>query len=294
MEQYITPDRIANAIMQDNSYMGHYLIVEGAKDVKFFQKYVDQNSFRIREALGYEKVLSVLKILDERGFNKKIGIIDSDFSEILQNTEKIDGLYLTDDHDIEVMIIKTKALYNVIHLFCSHIKVKTWEESKGITIRDIIFELGRKIGYLKLANKVHGLGLVFRPLKPEGNQISYRDFIDEKTMEFVGTNKMIETIMNYSRNKSQTMKSKGEIEEKLNRISQINYNRHHLTNGHDLTNILYILMKKTLSSRNKMLVDFNSVEDSLILAYEFDDFKQTNLYQQLNTWAIHNGLVLFR
>ena len=42
-----------------------------------------------------------------------------------------------------------------------------------------------------------------------------------------------------------------------------------LVNGHDLANFLYILMKKILKSKNKMLNDFTCIEDSLILAYDF-------------------------
>src|SRR3546814_17783638 len=88
MEQYITPDRIANAIMQDNSFKGHYLIVEGVKDVKFYQKYIDPTSFRIWEAFGRENVKLVLKLLNERGCHRRIGVIDSDFNAILISEER--------------------------------------------------------------------------------------------------------------------------------------------------------------------------------------------------------------
>jgi len=294
MEQYITPDRIANAIMQDNSFKGHYLIVEGVKDVKFYQKYIDPTSFRIREAFGREKVKLVLKILNERGFHRRIGIIDSDFNAILNINEEVDGLYLTDDHDVEIMIIKTKALEDVIHLFCSKKKVEEFEKMKGKTIRAILFDLGKEVGYLKLANRVHDLGLIFKPSTSDGNQIRYRDFVDEETMKFLGSDKMIETVMNYARSKSTTMTAKDEIKAKLDEVCKVSYDPYHLVNGHDLSNILYLLMKKTFGSKNKMLTDYNAVEHSLILAYDYADFRETTLYKDLREWANSNGQKLFQ
>jgi hypothetical protein len=293
MEQFITPDRIANAIMQDNSFTGNYLIVEGIKDVKFYQKYIDRSTFRIREAFGNEKVKLILKILNERGFNRRIGIIDSDFNTILNMNEKVDGLYITDDHDIEIMIIKTKALEDVISLFCSKAKIEGFEKKKGKPIREVLFDLGKEIGYLKLATKIHELGLVFKPSAAEGNQIKYRDFIDEETMNFLGSSKMIESIMNYSRSRSNVLKGKSEIEKKLVEVTKVTYDKHHLVNGHDLNNLLYILMRKTFGSRNKMLTGHNSVEDSLILAYDYADFQKTNLFQSINGWAQQNNQKVF-
>ena len=80
MEQYITPERTANAILQDNSFNGYYLVVEGNKDVKLYGKFVNNQDFRIKPAFGNEKVKEVLSILEDRGFDKRIGIIDSDFN----------------------------------------------------------------------------------------------------------------------------------------------------------------------------------------------------------------------
>jgi len=38
MREHITPERIANAIRQDKSYQGSYLIVEGKSDYWFYTK----------------------------------------------------------------------------------------------------------------------------------------------------------------------------------------------------------------------------------------------------------------
>lgn len=289
MEQYITPDRIANSIMQNNDFNGYYLIVEGSKDYKLYSKFFNKN-WKIKEAFGCENVKSVLNILSSRGFNQKIGIIDSDFNNILNTKCNIDGLFYTDDHDIEVMILKTKALDDVLNLFCKNDKIEGFIKLNGKSILETILNLSQEIGYLKLANKIYNLGLVFKPENPEGNQIKYKDFISEKTLSFLGTESLIKSIINYSINKTSKKLDKDIIYNKLLETRKKSYDTYQLVNGHDLTNILYILIKKILRSNTKMLNDFNCVEDSLILAYNMEYFKETKLYKDLLEWSESNNI----
>lgn len=293
MEAHITPERTANAIMQDSRFNGYYLIVEGKKDVKLYGKFINQNNIRIEPAFGNEKVKKILEILDERGFEKKVGIIDSDFKKILNVTETIGGLFITDDHDIEVMIIKTKALEHVLNVYCSASKIKDFERERQTSIREAVLALGREIGYLKLANKIYDLGLVFKPQNPEGNHIKYANFTCEKTFNFLGSQLLIEAAINYSRNRSGFIKDKSEIEAKFKEISEQDLDLMQLVNGHDLANFLYILMKKILKSKNKMLNDFTCIEDSLILAYDFSSFKETELFTQIAEWSRQEKINFF-
>lgn len=293
MEGHITTDRIANAIMQNASFKGHYLIVEGPKDSKLYGKFVNHQEVIIKDAFGNEKVKEVFEILTERGFDRKIGIIDADFTKITEEEVEIDGLFITDDHDIEVMVIKTRALDHVLRVFCSKSKIQDYEKKHNISIRNRIFDLGKEVGYLKLANKIYDLGLVFKPKNPEGNQIKYKKFISDKTLKYLGDEKLIDTAINYSVNKSENVQSKNTISEKLSVVKEEDYTIDQLVNGHDLTNVLFILMKKILCSKNKMLQDANSVEDSLTLAYEFDDFKTTDLYAEIKSWENENEVEVF-
>jgi ribosomal protein S8 len=285
MEEYIIADRVANAIMMDNSFKGFYLVVEGVKDYNLFSKFFDKNNVKIKEAFGCEKVKSVLEILKREGYSNRFGIIDSDFGKILNVNHNVDGLFITDSHDIEVMIIKTNALESVLRIFTSAEKIENFERRRNQTIRSVIMELGAEIGYLKLAHKIYDLGLIFKPHSPEGNQIRYRDFIDERdNLRFKGRASLVQTLLNYSNNKTPNLKSEQEITERLNEIAAQSYDIEQLVNGHDLTNILYLLIKKVFVSTSRMLNDFNAIESSLTLAYEYEDFKQTDLYSKIKSF----------
>lgn len=293
MEEYITTERIANAIMQNTPFKGYYLVVEGLKDLKLYGKFINNQEIIIEVAFGKQNVKEIIGILTKRGFNQTIGIIDADFTRITEEEDVIDGLFITDDHDIEVMIVKTQALQHVLHVCCTKSKIKEFETKYEVSVRSQIFRLGKEIGYLKLANKIYDLGLVFKPKNPEGKQIKYKNFISDKTLRYLGDEKLISTVINYSIEKSKNLKSKEIIDDRLSTIKKKEYPINQLVSGHDLTNALFILMKKVLSSRNKMLQCTNSVEDSLVLAYEFNDFKTTDLFVEMKNWADKNEVDVF-
>jgi len=293
MEKDITAERTANAIMLNTSFEGHHLIVEGKKDQKVYEKFINDKEIIIQIAFGKEKVKEIIRILTERGFNRKIGIIDADFIRINEEEDIIDGLFITDDHDIEVMIIKTQALENVLNTVCSKPKITAFEKESRNSVRNQIFILAKEIAYLKLANKLYDLGLVFKPKNPEGKQIKYKKFICDKTLKYLGDEKFIDTVFNYSNNKTKNLKSKEFIDIKLSAIKKKEYPIDQLVCGHDLTNVLFFLMRKILNSGNKMLQCADAVEYCLMLAYEFNDFKKTNLFAEIKNWALKNEVTIF-
>jgi hypothetical protein len=292
MEEYLTPDRIANSIMQDETFNGLYVLVEGNKDYKLFSKFFDLTQNRIKQTFGCNKLLQVFEILKQRGFERKIGIIDRDFREITDELIDFENIFITDYHDIEVMIIQSKAFDNVLNLYSLPEKIEKFEKKVKRPLREIIFELSDKIGYLKLTNFKYDFGLAFKPDNIDGNPLKYHEFISD-TLDYKGDDALIKTVVNYSRNKTRKRLSEKEIKDKLIETSSIKYDSKQLSNGHDLSNVIFIFLKKNIRSSNKMLHDYNCVEDSLILAYEYEDFKKTKLYMDLSRWSEINEHKLF-
>ena len=293
MIESITPDRIANAVLQDNSYNGLYIFVEGEKDYMLYSKFMNLSNVRIKPTFGCQKLLDVFKILNLRGYDKKIGILDKDFFEIIGNTHQLENVFYTDFHDVEIMIFVTKAFYNMLRIYTIKEKIEKIEKKTGKEIRELIFELSDRIGYLKLVETKNKYGLTFKPEYPDGNQIKYHDFISDK-FEYQGDDILINTIINYSRNKTEKKLNFQEIKNSYIKERGNIYDSRHLSNGHDVSNIVFILLKKTFRSNNNMLNDFKSIENSLILAYEFEDFKKTELYKNIQIWSEGNNQQIFR
>ncbi len=294
MEEYLTPERMANAIMQDSTYNRYYLLVEGVKDYQLYSRFINEEDIKIKKAFGHFNVIEIFKILSKRGFDKKIAIIDSDFRKVLNENIGIEGIFQTDDHDIEVMIMKTNALYDVIKIYCSKDKIENYRKTVENDIRQYLFNLALELGKLKLSNKKNNLGLVFKPKRTNDPQIGYKLIFDTKNnLNFAGINRLIDISINYSKDKSERIEDKMIIWDKTMKMDFEIYDISQLVNGHDLSNILFLFIKKILTSK-KPLVDFNDIEDSLTLAYDSSDFVKTDLYKDINLWANKVGISIFK
>ncbi|PEW28197.1 DUF4435 domain-containing protein [Bacillus thuringiensis] len=294
MFEHMTADRTANAIiMQATSSDKTFVIVEGMKDYKLYNKFLDvHNQVEIKQVGGKDNVQQVIQILNEREFNSKVGIIDSDFSKILNDEVDVENLFLTDFHDSEVMMFESPALEIVLSMYVTKEKLEKFLAKREI--RELIIKLAKEIGVLKLANYVHSLGLAFKPKNIDNKPLKYKDFIDDKTLDFKGREQLIQTVRNYSFNRSNSVAEIDVIKEKIDEISNSEYELVQLVNGHDLTNIICHLLKKALGCNNKSLQDYNSIEDALIMSYEARYWIKTELFQKLYEWAESNDENLFR
>jgi len=139
MEAFITPARIANSIMLDTRFTGYHLIVEGKKDSRVYGRFFDKEALRIKEAFGWCKVVEVVDILHERGVSKKLAIIDADFSRILGENRSTDCILVTDDHDIEMSILKSPALEVVVEQFAGSEAADLFCKDKHTDLRSLLF-----------------------------------------------------------------------------------------------------------------------------------------------------------
>ncbi|WP_454495886.1 hypothetical protein [Bacillus toyonensis] len=294
MFEHMTADRTANAIiMQDTSSDKTFVIVEGMKDYKLYTKFLNvHNQVEIKQVGGTERVQQVIQILNEREFNSKVGIIDSDFSKILNDEVDVENLFLTDFHDSEVMMFESPALEMVLSMYVTREKLETFLDKREI--REIIIKLAEEIGLLKLANYVHGLGLAFKPREADGNTLKYKDFINDRTLDLIGREQLIQAVRNYSFNRSDSVAEIDVIKERIEELSNSEYELVQLVNGHDLSNIIFLLLKKVLRCNNRSLYDYNSIEDALIMSYEARYWVETELFQNLHKWAELNDEDLFR
>lgn len=290
MEQHITADRIANSIMQESKFAdGIYLLVEGAKDIRVYNRLFKKENVRIRQTYGKYKQRDVYEILSKRGFESKICIRDADFLRVIGNKKFVidfsDNIFATDGHDSEVMMASSEALDNLLSIVSTDEKIKAFEEKLKIDIRSLVFELAKPIGYLRYANKQYNLGLSFKPKRPDGNCIKFKKFICEKEFISLGPEKLINTVYEYSKAFNDGVEAREVILEKFRKVSNLNIPIIELVNGHDFSEILSIVIKKGLKSESGLVQDKNSVESSLALAYELRYFHRSNLYAAIKKWA---------
>jgi len=288
MREHITPDRIANAIRQDKSYQGTYLIVEGKSDYWFYTKFIDKKACQVEMAYGYLKVIAVINNLEQTNYQKALGIIDADFRRLENETLVSNNILMTDVHDLETMIIQSPVFEQVIESYYVKERYETFIAKKPDNLRNILLHLAKPIAYLKWINKIHDYGLLFKPQKETDKPLDYTKFIEKSNLTFKGYEELIKTVINYTINKIHPQKLTVSQQEILDKIKIKEMEGQHdlwqLCNGHDLTNLIAIALLKAISSYNAKAVGYTEIERNLILAYDSFYFKTTNLLVSIKHW----------
>jgi len=278
MTDYITPDRIANSIMQKKLEC-NYLIVEGKTDYRLLKKFINSENCSIEIAFGNLKVIEVIDKLKKRDFYKAIGIIDSDF-RLLDDEILIEDILMTDYHDLEISFINSPCFETVISNYYQPEKLEKLYNNDFYELKNYFFELSKNIGYLKWLNKTDELGLTFKPANPEGKTIDYNLFISVEDLKYQGDDKLIDAILNFCNGKVKVNIKKSEILEKLE-IFKKDVDLNHLCNGHDIMNIISISLRKHISNLNSKSIPVDQLEKEFSLAYESRYFMSTNLYKNI-------------
>ena len=271
MKDQITPDRIANSIrLLRGDHEGVFLIVEGHSDKLIYERLVNKQEVRVTIASGKNNAIKALSILEkEDNFRRVVAVIDADFSRIEQQIPDSNNLFLTDEHDLEMMLIKSAAFDKLLKERGSEEKIKAFTED----IRETLLKLGQEIGklrWLSLRNKLD--------LKFEG--LNFKNFIDKENLS-INIDKLIISIKNNSQKPSL---DEQQIKQDLSVISDENHDPWQLCCGHDFIDILAIALCKVLGTWNANDVKTEVLERELRLAYELSYFYQTQIYQLMVNW----------
>ena len=295
IESYLTPNRIANSILQKNSFKGAYLIVEGNKDFSLFKKFTETEFCKIEIAFGNNNVIDVINELNSRGYSEALGIIDSDFRKLDNEIPANENILLTDEHDIEIMIFKSEAFETIITHYAQPSKLESFiKENDNQELREIFLNLAMPLGYLKWANKKNNLGLVFKPLKVDGNPLNIADFIPPTTLKFTNYEDMIQSVLNYTVNKSELKTTKDLAVKAAKKMINNAHSLLQICNGHDVIHIISISLRKKISNLNSNSINPEQLEKEFIFAYDSRYFEQTELYKQIKLWELKKNKAVLK
>lgn len=289
----ISADRLANAICQDLPFEGKYVFVEGNNDWVLFQKFLSPSYCNIRIAHGKEKILEAYDILVERGYSEvAIGIIDSDFNNLIEVENSREFIFYTDTHDLETMIFSSDAFDSLVNLRCLPDRLKILVDRESKSLKEILLERTSFLGYLKLANHINKWGLLFKPKEQNRPELKIEDFIIKDDLKFKDVETMVKTVFNFSRGKVTINVEEKTVIEEVNKLIQNKIDLLQLCNGHDLAYIFALGLKKAFANLNANAVTASQIENELILAYESRHFASTNLYKSLKNYELSNGINL--
>jgi Protein of unknown function (DUF4435) len=249
-----------------------FVLVEGDSDVRFYRKSFRQNTCKIEEIPGGKGNIALVLGELNKTFKLVIGIRDADFLHLENKKSPFPNLFLTDFHDLEMMLIQSDTAFSaVVHEFSSI------DKNGHNELRIRLLNALRFLSYLRWYNEINNFEFKFKGL-------NLGDIFDVKTFDM---NK--EALLNKIQRLSPNVIINNDTV--LNDIKEMENDKHdvlQLANGHDLMKI----MAAYLSSMNKKGINDTDLAALLRIAFPLEDFKNTQLYKDTYKWARTNKCLI--
>lgn len=167
-------DGIANAILAVRHYPGNehltFLLVEGEGDKHLYENYTDKQRCAVR-SIGLKPsaksiALQVLAILEQSKMAGALAVVDADFDVLEGKSYLSPNVFLTDAHDVELMVVQSPALEKVLREYASEQKIMDVEQQTGKNIRTLLLDGSKTFGYARWISLRKGYALRFDNLEP--------------------------------------------------------------------------------------------------------------------------------
>ena len=251
------------------------IVVEGITDYRVYGKIFDPTTSEIVIGESKENVVEAIKMCEEQQLRGIIGIVDADFWHTQSKIPSLSkSLFVTDYHDLECMILHSKAFEYVFLEFGDQGKLARYERQIGEKLTQWMLENVAKLGYLRKLSLERDLDFRFSTFK-------LTDFVDMHTLEIL-EDKMIQAILFDSRKHNQyTVK---QVKKWLHEIIRPYDDLWQVCCGHDLMEWLTLAFVQAIGNYNAKKLFSGQLEGNFRLSYHARLFEETALYEGLKKW----------
>lgn len=275
MRTYLNENDVINSIrlqLRHSSGLNKiWVIVEGESDQKLYSKLINNENVEIE--IPYSGVTGLLTAVSTllKETDRILGIRDADFLHLEGKSETPAHIFLTDFHDTEMMLISCDNAYHAVVAEYLHLR-KASESLREKLLQSITF-----IGGLRWISNANRLELNFK-------NIGFGNFYDVENLT-LKQNEFLQHVLERSPTKWKKI-AMDEIVQKIENISDF-YN---LCNGHDFQRIFALYV----NANSKKGVNAEEISKSFRVAYRFEDFQKTKLFEQLVKWSNIKAITLFK
>jgi hypothetical protein len=262
---------------------GAILMVEGGSDAKVFENFIDTRNCDIEVGFGKTNVINAIDRLEDEGFPGVVAVVDADFDRLRAKKYKIENLYFTDKHDLDLTIFSTAALERYINEYSDRELYKSKFKSDISEFRAKMLNATLIVSCCRFISENQALGLYFKDFAMD-KFIS----VDDLTIE---SDKLISAIIS----RSSTRCTEIELNRYITTEIANQHDFYQLSNGHDVATMVGISLRKLISSRRDVHTWASEIEAGLRLAFTWDEFIGTDMYKSLRLWESENKpYVIFR
>ncbi len=289
MRQFLDSNDLASEARMARSLDSRaVLVVEGATDARFFERFVDHEHCYVLAAHDRQRAVAVLRLLNSGQFPGVLAIIDADFGRITETLETESNILFCDGHDLEMMLIRSKSFERVVGEHCSATKLSVLLATRKpeMLLSTLLAQVCQPLGAFLLVSLRGDLGLKFEDL-------TYKDFVEIKSL-VINLPDLIRSVMNKSSRHDSPLAAKLEqqIQAELNLAPQI----WDMSRGHDCVEMLSYAIRNTIGTKKSKTddrkptpVNAELLERELRLAFSEVDFSSTILFSEIQGWESANG-----
>jgi hypothetical protein len=269
-----TKDVVAEIKMSLAAFSGVHLLIEGGPDSIFWRLRLSHPAQCQLVICGNKGVVvSSIVELDRTAQRGMLGIIDDDFDSILGISYASSNLLATDTHDLETMMIGSRALNAILVEYGDPDKIKHFVAIANKSVVEALIENSLVFGRLRLLNARNGWGVDCTKFSP-WKYVSLITWQVDTTTLFADFATQIDVAPLVVQNAV---------------ASEVSSPPWNIIQGHDAVNILAIGLRSVLATKQ---VGERELTRSFRLSYDSDMFQSTALFALTSAWAAKNNLVV--
>jgi len=251
-----------------------FVLLEGESDVRLFRKLFNPSNCKVETVPGGKfKVEDCVQALIA-DYSLVLGIRDADFIHIEKAPYNKANIFLTDVHDMEMMIFSEDELFSALISEHTHLAA-----DQHLEIRDAILNSIKQIGYLMWLNEKGDLKYNFN--------IGFVDLLSF-TNPHIDFRQYFSRLLNKSPNATII-----DVTDVLNRIAllqQTNPDLFQLCNGHDFQTAFSQYLRQVHNANN---VNEKNIGSSCRIAYTSNHYQKSMLFRNTQKWADDNHCVIY-
>lgn len=279
----ISPSDVANEMsMMRSVFKGTFLVVEGPSDCRLYTKFIDRKNVNIIVAHSKTTVIQAVDdVVRKRRDEAVIGFVDRDMDALLGKKSKA-PIFRTDKRDMEATILSTPALDDVLAEYGDPAKMKEFTQKYG-SISNTIARAADTVGLLMYISYRKGMNLSFKDLDHE-------KFIIRNSLK-ADLPKLVAAVF---ANSMPQRYSRPAVTEQLRSLCEEWGPSWDIARGHDAVAVLRMGLKSVFGSYNSRNLSDGELGGALRLAYNWDYFEGSDLYNESEKWCSQNGLALWK
>lgn len=261
-------------ISHPNSKEVVFVFVEGDSDIRLFRKIFNLNYCKVESIPGgkfklEECVTTLLGI-----HSLIIGIRDADFIHLSNATYSNENIFITDLHDMEMVLIAEDEVFNSLMFEYTSITQK-----EHLDVRKNILSSIEKIGFLRFLNEVESLGYSFDGVGFQ-DLLLYPDYDIDFDQYFLRVLK---------KSPDPVLTDSLVALRKIEILKESNPNLFQLCNGHDCIKAL----SRYFRDFGQKSISDGIVNSSLRIVFTKNHYMKTILFRNTKSWADRHNCEIY-